>query len=44
MMTIAVSGVVSLLAWCLYKVMTTPGSTERLHSQTDIETPDIEKD
>ncbi|MCE5302023.1 MAG: hypothetical protein LLF97_02810 [Planctomycetaceae bacterium] len=43
-MTIGVGGAMLLLAWCVYKVMATPGSTERLHSQADIETPDIEKD
>jgi hypothetical protein len=44
MMLASVSGVTFLLAWCLYKVMATPESTKHLHSQADIETPDIEKD
>jgi hypothetical protein len=43
-MTVAVGGMTSLLAWCIYKVITTPGSTEHLHSQADIETPDVEED
>ena len=41
-MLLAVGGVTGLLAWCLYKVMSTPGSTEHLHSQADIEPPDVE--
>jgi hypothetical protein len=40
MMLAAVGGVTWLLAWCIYKVTATPGSTEHLHSQADIETPD----
>lgn len=44
MMLTAVGGVTGLLAWCIYKVMSTPGSTEHLHSQADIETPDLRED
>ncbi len=33
-----------LLGWCIYKVLATPGSAEHLHSQADIETPDVEED
>ncbi len=43
-MTASVGGVTALLGWCIYKVVSTPGSSEHLHSQADIETPDIEKD
>ncbi len=43
-MLLSVGGVISLLSWCVYKVLTTPGSTEHLHSQADIETPDVEED
>ncbi len=43
-MLTAVCGVTGLTTWCIYKVTATPGSTEHLHSQADIETPDIEKD
>ena len=39
-MLLSVGGVTSLLGWCIYKVVATPGSTEHLHSQADIETPD----
>ncbi|MCS7303579.1 MAG: hypothetical protein NZ602_00520 [Thermoguttaceae bacterium] len=42
-MTLSVGGVTALLAWCIYKVITTPGSTEHLHSQADIETPDTKE-
>lgn len=42
-MLLSVGGVTSLLLWCIYKVLTTPGSTERIHSQADIETPDVEE-
>jgi hypothetical protein len=43
-MLLSVGGVTSLLSWCIYKVLTIPGSAERLHSQADIETPDIEEE
>jgi hypothetical protein len=43
-MTLSVGSVTALLTWCIYKVMATPGSTEHLHSQADIETPDAEED
>ena len=43
-MTVAVSGVTGLLLWCIFKVIATPGSTKRLHSQADIETPDVEEE
>lgn len=43
-MILAVGGMTSLLTWCIYKVMSTPGSTEHLHSQADIEMPDVEED
>ncbi len=44
MMTLAVGGVTGLLVWCIYKVLATPGATERLHSTADVETPDIEEE
>jgi hypothetical protein len=43
-MLLSVGGVATLLAWCVYKVITTPGSTGHLHSQADIETPDVEEE
>jgi hypothetical protein len=41
MMLASVVGVTGLLVWCFYRVLATPGATEHLHSQADIETPDI---
>ena len=38
-MTISVSTVTLLFAWCIYKVISTPGETERMHG-FEIETPD----
>jgi len=43
-MIFGVGGMTGLLGWCIYKVITTPGSTEHLHSQADIETPDTVDD
>lgn len=43
-MLLSVGGMTGLLCWCIYKVITIPGSAERLHSQADIETPDVEQD
>lgn len=43
-MVLATGGMTGLLLWCVYKVLATPGSTGHLHSQVDIETPDVEKD
>lgn len=43
-MILATGGMTGLLGWCIYKVIATPGSTEHLHSQADIETPDTEED
>ena len=40
MMLLAVGGMTTFLLWCVYKVVATPGSTEHLHSQADIEPPD----
>lgn len=41
-MLASVGFVTVLLAWCIYKVITTPGSSEHLHAQADIHTPDVE--
>ena len=41
-MLLATGGMTGLLVWCIYKVVATPGSTEHIHSQADIETPDLE--
>ncbi|MFO1486643.1 MAG: hypothetical protein U1F71_25000 [Verrucomicrobiaceae bacterium] len=42
-MLLSVSIVVSLFSWCIWKVLTTPHETEKLHG-TDFETPDIRQD
>ncbi len=39
-MILAVSGMSALLLWCVYKVVSTPGSSKHLHSPADIETRD----
>jgi len=36
-MLIAVGGMTALLVWCVWKVISTPGSTEHLHSPADID-------
>lgn len=41
-MILSVGFVSSLLAWCIYRVVSTPGSTEHLRAPADISTPDIE--
>lgn len=43
-MTVAVGSATCLMIWCICKVITTPGATKHLHSQADIETPDVEDD
>ena len=43
-MVLATGGMTGLLGWCIYKVLATPGSSEHLHTQADIETPDVEED
>lgn len=40
LLILAVGGMSGFLGWCIYKVVETPGSTEHLHSQSDIEPPD----
>jgi hypothetical protein len=42
-MTLAVTGMTSLLSWCIYKVVSTPGSSEHIHAQTDIDPQDAEE-
>ncbi len=41
-MIAGVGGMTTLLLFCVYKVVSTPGSTEHLHSQVDIDTHDTE--
>ena len=44
MMLLAVSCVTGLFAWCVYKVLATPGATEHLRSEANIEPPDVDED
>jgi hypothetical protein len=39
-MALSVGFVTWLLAWCLYKVATTSGTAEQIHSPADIDTRD----
>ncbi len=38
----SVGFVTLFLGWCIYKVVTTPGSSKHIHSQIDIDTRDQE--
>jgi hypothetical protein len=40
MMLLAIGGMTGLLVWCVWKVVSTPGSTEHLHSPVDIDPHD----
>ena len=42
-MLVSVSTVTVLFAWCVYKVLTTPNETEKVHG-VEFETPDIAED
>jgi len=42
-MILAVAGITGLLAWCVYRVVSTPGSSEHLHAQSDIDPGDSEE-
>jgi hypothetical protein len=42
-MILAVAGMTGLLAWCVYKVVSTPGSSEHIHAQSDINPHDTEE-
>jgi hypothetical protein len=39
-MILAIGGMTGLLVWCVWKVVSTPGSTEHLHSPADIDPHD----
>lgn len=41
-MIVSVGFVTLLLAWCIWKVLTTPGSSEHVHSPIDIDPGDRE--
>jgi hypothetical protein len=42
-MILSVGTVTVLFGWCVWKVLSTPGETEKLHG-TEFETPDIAED
>jgi hypothetical protein len=42
-MIVSVVAVCALLAWCVYKIVTTPNETEHIHG-FEQETPDVAKD
>lgn len=42
-MLLSVGTVTALFGWCIWKVLSTPGETERIHS-LEFETPDIKRD
>jgi hypothetical protein len=39
-MLAACGGITGLLAWCIFKVVSTPGASEHIHAQTDIDPGD----
>lgn len=41
-MLLSVGFVTVLLIWCIHKILTTPGSTERMHSEADIDTGEMD--
>lgn len=43
-MLLSVGFVTALLGWCIWKVLSLPGSEDRIHSQADIEPPDTRSD
>lgn len=42
-MVLSVGTVTVLFGWCVYKVLTTPHETEKLHG-VDLHTPDMDED
>lgn len=42
-MLFSVSTVATLFGWCIWKVLTTPNETQRIHS-LEFETPDVHHD
>ena len=44
MMLASVGGITTLLSWCIYKVIATPGASGHVHSQADIKPKDREED
>ena len=42
-MLASVGAVTLLLSWCIWKVVTTPGESDKLHAQVDLHSPDTDK-
>ncbi|MDI1312810.1 hypothetical protein [Prosthecobacter sp.] len=42
-MLLSVGTVVSLFSWCIYKVLTTPRETEKVHG-VELHTPDMDEE
>lgn len=40
----AISSITALLSWCIYRVIITPGTDQHLHTQADIEPPDLREE
>ena len=43
-MILSVGFVTSLFVWCIWRVLRSPDASEHMHSQMDIETPDVERE
>ena len=41
-MLLSVGGTTGLLAWCIHRVLTTPGATKKMHTEYDIDTHDTD--
>ena len=41
-MIVSVLGMTSLFCWCIFKVLTLPGASGHIHSQSDIDPRDQE--
>lgn len=43
-MLLSVGSVLGLFLWCLWKVLTTPRETDKLHGAAGLDTPDSKED
>jgi hypothetical protein len=43
MMLLSVGGMTGMLVWCVWRVVSKPGSEGRLHAQPDIRSPDQDR-
>ena len=42
MMLLGVGGMSAFLGWCVYKIVSIPEAASHIHSQADIEPPDVQ--